>query len=126
MSNYRVTRDLVRYGFCLSLAFAASTPTFAQQQMPETADGKPDFSGLWQAMGSAHWNIEPSAARTGPDWKWGALGAIPATLGVVQDGELPYTPSGLAQKHVNQAEWLALDPLVKCYMPGIPRANMLP
>lgn len=91
-----------------------------------TADGRPDLSGLWQSMGNHHYNIEPSAARAGPDWELGAYGAIPATLGVVQDGELPYTPQGLAQKQENQADWLALDPLVKCYMPGVPRANYLP
>ncbi len=91
-----------------------------------TADGRPDLSGLWQSMGNHHYNIEPSAAHAGPDWELGAYGAIPATLGVVQDGELPYTPQGLAQKQENQADWLALDPLVKCYMPGVPRANYLP
>ena len=26
----------------------------------------------------------------------------------------------------NKANWLELDPVVKCYMPGIPRANYLP
>jgi hypothetical protein len=100
MSNYRVTRGLVRFTLCLSLSTVSMSLSFAQQEMPQTADGKPDFSGLWQAMGSAHWNIEPSAAKAGPDWQWGALGAIPATLGVVHDGELPYTPSALAQRQV--------------------------
>ncbi len=102
-------------------AQAATSDTISR-----TADGRPDLSGLWQSMGNHHYNIEPSAARAGPDWELGAYGAIPATLGVVQDGELPYTPQGLAKKQENQADWLALDPLVKCYMPGVPRANYLP
>ena len=38
----------------------------------------------------------------------------------------PYTPAARAQQQENQANWLANDPLVKCYMPGIPRANYLP
>lgn len=127
MSNYRTRSGLVSVVLGMTLAASTFTQVTAQTTgLARTADGKPDFSGLWQALGSAHWNIEPSAAKAGPDWKFGALGAIPATLGVVQDGELPYTPSGLAQKQVNQADWLALDPLVKCYMPGVPRANMLP
>lgn len=113
------------------LTLAASAETYAQSsqvltEVPRTAAGKPDFTGLWQALGSAHWNIEPSAAKAGPDWKLGAWGAIPATLGVVEGGPLPYTPEGLAKKKANEADWLALDPLVKCYMPGVPRANMLP
>jgi len=94
--------------------------------IPRTADGKPDLNGLWQTIGTANWNIEPSAARAGPDWRLGALGALPASLGVVQGGPLPYTATGLAQKKTNEAEWLALDPLAKCYMPGVPRANYLP
>jgi hypothetical protein len=107
----------------------ATTAQFAAAQsdgLVRTADGKPDLSGLWQALGNNHWNIEPAAASAGPDWRLGAIGAIPATLGIVQNGALPYTPAALAARQANQAEWLALDPLVKCYMPGIPRANYLP
>ena len=26
------------------------------------ADAKPDLSGIWQAVGAAHWDIEPHAA----------------------------------------------------------------
>jgi hypothetical protein len=125
MPNYRTHRGLVSVMLSLTLTAATFNHAVAQSaELARTADGKPDFSGLWQALGSAHWNIEPSAAKAGPDWKLGAIGAIPATLGVVHDGPLPYTPSGLAQKQINEAEWLALDPLAKCYMPGVPRANI--
>ena len=31
-----------------------------------------------------------------------------------------------AKQQANKADWLALDPVVKCYMPGVPRANYLP
>jgi len=94
--------------------------------IPRTADGKPDFNGLWQALGNNHWGIEPHNARMGPDYRWGALGAIPAGLGVVEGGEIPYTPEARALQQENQADWLARDPVVKCYMPGVPRANYMP
>jgi len=94
--------------------------------IPRTADGKPDFNGLWQALGNNHWGVEPHNARMGPDYRWGALGAIPAGLGIVEGGEIPYTPEARATQQENQADWLARDPVVKCYMPGVPRANYMP
>jgi hypothetical protein len=113
-------------GMALTGATTAQFVAAQSDELARTADGKPDLSGLWQALGNNHWNIEPAAASAGPDWRLGAIGAIPATLGIVQNGALPYTPAALAARQTNQAEWLALDPLVKCYMPGIPRANYLP
>jgi len=94
--------------------------------VPRTADGKPDFNGIWQAIGSAHWNIEPRAADFGPVVELGAIGAIPGSLGIVEGGLIPYTAEARAKQQGNRADWLALDPVVKCYMPGIPRATYLP
>ena len=105
-------------GFSLQLA--------AQTAIPRTADGNPDFNGIWQALGSANWDIEPHAADFGPVVELAAIGAIPAGLGIVSGGEIPYTAAARAQQQANKADWLALDPVVKCYMPGIPRANYLP
>lgn len=93
---------------------------------PRTADGNPDFNGIWQAIGSAHWNIEPHAADFPPLPQLGAWGAVPAGLGIVEGGEIPYTPEARATQQANQQNWLELDPYVKCYMPGVPRANYLP
>jgi len=94
--------------------------------VPRTSDGKPDFNGIWQAIGSAHWNIEPRAADFGPVVELGAIGAIPGSLGIVEGGLIPYTAEARAKQQENRADWLALDPVVKCYMPGIPRATYLP
>ncbi len=93
---------------------------------PMLADGTPDFNGIWQALGSANWDIEPHAADFPPIPDLGAWGSVPAGLGVVIGGEIPYTPAARAQQQENKSNWLEQDPYVKCYMPGIPRANYLP
>jgi hypothetical protein len=98
----------------------------APYQAPRTADGRPDLNGIWQALGTAHWDIEGHAARPGPVVALGALGAVPAGLGVVEGGEIPYQPWAAAQKQKNLDNWLASDPAVKCFMPGVPRATYMP
>lgn len=90
------------------------------------AYGNPDLNGIWQAMGTAHWDLETHESRAGPMWQLGAVGAIPGGMGVVEGGEIPYKPEALAKKLENQENWLELDPVVRCYMPGIPRANYMP
>jgi hypothetical protein len=95
-------------------------------QPPRTPDGKADLNGIWQALGSAHWNLLDHAASAGPVVQMGALGAIPAGLGVVEGGEIPYQPWAAKKQKENAANWLTLDPIVKCYMPGVPRATYMP
>jgi len=110
---------------CLGLLLAAPAGA-ADNDIPRLANGQPDFNGIWQAIGSAHWNIEPHAADFAPLPELGAFGAVPAGLGIVEGGEIPYTPQARAQQQANKADWLGQDPVVKCYMPGIPRANYMP
>lgn len=88
-------------------------------------DGKPNFNGIWQTLNTANWNIEAHQAEAGPFYQLGAAGAVPAGLGVV-DGEIPYTPAGLEKKQENAANRLKLDPEIKCYLPGVPRATYMP
>ena len=45
---------------------------------------------------------------------------------MVEGGQIPYTPEARARQQDNQAHWLERDPVVKCYMPGVPRANYMP
>ena len=47
-------------------------------------------------------------------------------MGVVEGGEIPYKPEALAKKKENQENWVELDPAIKCFMPGIPRATYMP
>src|SRR5690349_16592398 len=115
--------------FCVVAAATCvllSGSAIAQQKFARTADGKPDLNGIWQAMGSAHWNLEPHNAEAGPIVAMGALGAIPGGLGVVEGGRIPYKPEALKIRDENKAHWLERDPVVKCYLPGVPRATYLP
>ncbi|MGI1679870.1 MAG: hypothetical protein K6L75_14100 [Cellvibrionaceae bacterium] len=107
--------------YCIFSAQFASA-----QKIQRTADGKPDLNGIWQTMGSAHWNIEPHMAQAGPSIKLGAIGAIPGGLGIVEGGKIPYTKEALELRNKNKTDWLKLDPVVKCYLPGVPRATYLP
>jgi hypothetical protein len=93
---------------------------------PRTSDGKPDLNGIWQAVNTAHWDLQDHAARSGPVVTLGALGAIPAGTTVVEGNEIPYQPWALAMKKDNAERWLERDPAVKCYFPGVPRATYMP
>jgi hypothetical protein len=93
---------------------------------PRTADGKPDLNGIWQALNTANWDLQDHAARQGPIVALGAAFSIPAGRGVVEGNEIPYQPEALAKKKENGANWVALDPEVKCYLPGVPRATYMP
>jgi hypothetical protein len=99
----------------------------------------PDLNGVWQVMNTAGWNIEPHAAsaalqmRPGPYGPvpakdvlaLGAVGAVPAGLGVVEGGEIPYTAEAKKTRDANKADWIHKDPEIKCYLPGVPRANYM-
>src|SRR5688572_31605918 len=89
------------------------TRTYKAQR---TADGKPDLNGIWQAIGTAHWDLEGHAARPGALVPLGAVGAVPAGLGVVEGGGIPYQPWAAEKKKQNFKNWLASDPEIKCYL----------
>jgi hypothetical protein len=97
--------------------------TSAIARMP---GGKPNLSGIWQAMTMAYWDLEDHPAGPGSVVQIGALGAIPAGMGVVEGATIPYRPEALAKKKENFANRIKLDPEVKCYMPGVPRATYMP
>jgi len=87
--------------------------------------GKPNLSGIWQAVNEANWDIQAHQARPGPP-QFGALFAEPAGLGVVEGNEIPYQPWAAEKKKENFARRWELDPEAKCYMPGVPRATYMP
>jgi len=126
MNNLAKTYSRIIPFLTISLAVLTSCQTTENNSIPRTADGNPDFGGIWQTIGSAHYNIEPHAADFPPLAMLGAAGAIPGGLGVIEGETIPYTPAAREKQQTNKKDWLTLDPVAKCFMPGIPRANYMP
>jgi hypothetical protein len=112
----------------------------AGYKAPRAADGHPDLNGIWQALNTANYDIEPHVARAamalrpGPYGPLpakevlylGAVGAVPAGMGIVEGGQIPYKPEALKIRNENREKWVERDPEIKCYLPGVPRANYMP
>src|SRR5262245_13232865 len=94
--------------------------------VPQTASGQPDLNGFWQALNTAHWDLEPHTAAPGPVLQLGAAYAVPPGQGVVVDGPIPYRPDAVAKKKQYAANALREDAEVKCYLPGVPRVMYMP
>jgi hypothetical protein len=113
----------------IALLALSVIPAAAQGQAyraPRTADGKPNLAGIWQALNEAYWDIEAHSAAPGPITALGAAGAVAPGIGVVEGGPIPYQPAAAAKKRENFEKRLALDPEIKCYLPGVPRATYMP
>ncbi len=119
----------MQHGWKIALGAAATlaAATGAQAQEPAEIAGNPNLNGIWQAMNSAHWNLEPHSAAIAPaaPEEIGAIGAIPAGLGVVEGGAIPYLPEAAAQRDANAESAPQADPEAACYLPGIPRATYM-
>jgi hypothetical protein len=125
----RLRASLILGTATLCLLLFAGLRSIAQApayRAPRTADGTPDLNGIWQALNTADWDLQGHAAGMGPVASLGAVFAKPPGLGVVEGDEIPYLPAMAAKKKENQANWIKLDPEVKCYLPGVPRAAYLP
>jgi hypothetical protein len=120
---------------------ALDDPGGSLGQMARTVEGKPDFSGIWQANSSAHWDLLSHDARpivgqlgvypdvpvlAAPVVALGTIGWIPADVGVVEGDEIPYLPWAAARQRENLANALDRDPEIRCYLPGVPRAMYMP
>jgi hypothetical protein len=100
----------------LTLLTAFVTITAANAQpIPRTPEGKPDLQGIWQAHNRAAYGLEDHDAKYG----------MPAGPSVVDGVEIPYLPAARAQQRRNFENRATLDPLNKCYMPGVPRIMYL-
>jgi hypothetical protein len=120
---------LVGMATAATILWIGSRPIMGQgatYRAPRTPDGRPDLNGLWQAVNTANWDLEDHEPRPSPLPALGARGAIPAGSSVVVGGTIPYKREARAQKEKNLAQWAVLDPTIKCFMPGIPRATYMP
>ena len=81
------------------LALASVAGPSAQNAIPRTSDGRPNFQGIWRA-------------RTATDTDVARF---------VEGGSIPYLASAAEQRAKNAASRTTADPVAKCYMPGVPR-----
>jgi hypothetical protein len=130
----------------VALVSLAVSPTAGQApggfRTQRMADGHPDLNGVWQAVNTANWDIQSHGVRpalavrpgrvagtvvpAAPVLAFGAVGGVPAGIGIVEGDEIPYQPAAAAKKKENADNWLTRDPEIKCFLPGVPRATYMP
>lgn len=101
------------------LAGAAGGPALAAQakgQIPRQPNGKPDFSGVWQTLSEADYDLEPHSGRRD----------APPGPGVVDGKTLPYRPEALERRKKNFEARAKDDPRLKCWVLGVPRSVYYP
>jgi hypothetical protein len=119
-----VTQSLLWLGLC-SIGLAQAPPAATPPPAAKVA-AKPDLNGIWQAITTADWDIEPHGPMKGRVTALGAEDAMPPGTGIVEGGRIPYLAAALAQKQKNFSARLTDDPELKCYLPGVPRINYMP
>jgi len=95
-----------------------SAPVLAQTKAggyspPRLSDGKPDLNGIWEVRAKVDADLE------------GKIGGKNIIVDPA-DGKIPYKPEALAQRKANNQKRATLDPMNKCWMPGVPRLMYVP
>lgn len=96
----------------MTLGSAAAAVAAPAPNIPRTANGKPDLSGIWETMSAADYDLEPHSARKD----------APPGAGVVEGGTIPYLPAALEKRRKNFEARDKLDPRLKGWTLGTPRA----
>jgi hypothetical protein len=94
----------------------SSSVLAADSKIPRLANGKPDFSGIWQTTSAADYDLEPHSNRKD----------TPPGAGIVEGGFIPYLPKALEQKKKNFENRATDDPSLKGYTLGVPRGVYYP
>jgi hypothetical protein len=110
----------------IALVAAAAAHAQVLTEFPRAPNGRPDLSGVWQALNTAHWNLEPHVSAYPVVLELGAQFAVPPGHGVVDGGEIPYLPEARAERDRRFENRLVDDPEGKCYMGGVPRSTYMP
>ncbi len=87
-----------------------------QPSIPRSADGKPDFSGIWQTLSAAEYDLEPHSTRKD----------APPGPGIVEGQVIPYRPEASQQRKKNFDARATNDPREKCFTLGTPRGIYSP
>jgi U5 snRNP spliceosome subunit len=98
----------------LVLAVGLLFSAVAQADIPRTADGKPDFSGIWQTLSGADYGLEPHSTRKD----------APPGPGVVT--ALPYQDWALKRRDENFKHRHERDTARQCFSLGTPRGVYYP
>lgn len=101
----------------LATGAGAATADESGSSIPRTAEGRPDFSGIWESMSGADYDVEPHAGRED----------APPGAGVVEGGTIPYLPEARARRDANFAARATADTTrTSCYTLGVPRSVYYP
>ena len=110
MNTHRLaTLTAIALAALLAAPFATAAPR--EDPLPRTADGKPNFEGIWQASSTAWADLQDHTA---------SLNML-AGRSVVEGVTIPYQPWAAKQRAENFKNRLTADPVSKCYIPGVPR-----
>ena len=124
MRNRRVHSAVAAVRLVMAVLWLMPAPAAAQAPaagtqagpIPRTADGKPNVSGIWQAINTAAWDIQGHSAQKD----------IPAGQGVVEGNVIPYQPWAAEKQKENFANRATADPETRCFLPGVPRLMYMP
>jgi len=106
----------------LTIAYLQSgEPVVDAQQtgagIPRTVEGRPDFSGIWQTLSVADYDLEPHSGRVD----------APPGAGVVKETNIPYQPWALQTRAENFAQRQVADHTrLNCFSLGVPRSVYYP
>jgi hypothetical protein len=111
------------HGLLLTLLVCVAIPAISHAQarpaaqtarsssIPRLADGKPNLQGIWQVRSRAAYDLRDHHSHYG----------MPAGTSVIEGDDIPYLPAAAVKRAENFRNRKQLDPLEKCYMPGVPR-----